>query len=124
MDRLKVAAVIVVIGSIAAWAALSYWGGRAAAPPGDPYSQAEWYYFATEYEEAINHYREALKDEGLEESKARNAYFKVADCLEKIGRYPQAIQAYQEAIRKFPQSREANHAQGEIERIKLNHGIQ
>jgi tetratricopeptide (TPR) repeat protein len=116
-------ALIALVGVLGFGTVRSYVTDKPLTPPiGDRFAQAEYFYFASHYEEAVKAYREAL-EEGLSEPRAKSAYFKIGSCLHKSGHYHEAIQAYQDAIRRYPQSEEANYAGGEIERIKLHHLI-
>jgi len=113
---------LVLIGCVVLWAIASYRAERAVAPPLDPYGRAEWYYFASEYDEAAKAYREALA-QGLDETKTRDALFKIARSLHQGGRYRDAVGAYENFIRQYPTSDEANRAQGHVEWIRQNRGI-
>lgn len=111
-----------IVGCIAVWVLASYRANKAVAPPLDPFGRAEWYYFASEYEDAAAAYQEALRI-GLDEPKAKDARFKWARSLHEGGKYHQALSAYDDFIRRYPTSDEANRAQGHIEWIRQNKGI-
>ena len=114
---------LILIGCVVIWAAASYRADRAVAPPNlDPSGRAEWYYFASEYNQAAQLYRQALA-EGLDEEKTKDAYFKVARSLHEGGQYREAITAYEAFMRLYPTSEEANRSQGHIEWIRQNKGI-
>ena len=106
---------------------LFVWGYRrskpSAAPAADAYTQADLYYMSSQYPEAVDAFGKALTQGGLDDERLRTAYVKLALSLEKLDRYDDAIKSYQEVIRRFPTSEEANHAQADVERIKLHHGL-
>lgn len=95
---------------------------RAVSPSLGPYARAEWHYFASEYAEAAEAYRQALAN-GLDEAKTKDAYFKTARSLHQGGRYREAVGAYEDFIRRYPTSDEANRAQGHIELIRQNRAL-
>lgn len=87
-------------------------------------SQAEAFFHSFQYDQALAEYQKALENEDeLTQSEREMAYFGVARSLHKLGRHEEAIKAYEHAQELFPQSREANTAEGEIQRIKLHHDI-
>lgn len=88
-------------------------------------SEAEAHFHSFQYDKALAEYQKALKQESeLSKSDREKAYFGIARSLHKLNQHKEAIQAYELAQKKFPQSREANTAEGEIQRIKLHHNIQ
>ena len=117
--RIILAMAVLCVG---AWVLASYRAQRAVAPPLDPYGRGEWYYLASEFEEAVKHYKEALVN-GLDEATEKDARFKVARCYHEAGQYREAIAAYEEFRRRYPQSEEGNRAEGHMEWIRQNHGI-
>ena len=113
---------VLLVLSLALWVLLDSWGAAQSAPPVDAFGRGEWFFMKSEHESAVYAYRTALK-EGLEEPRAKEALFKIARSLHEGGRYVEAIDAYQKFIRKYPQTDEANRAQGFMEWIQQNQDI-
>lgn len=87
----------------------------------DRFVKAEGLFHTFQYDEAIACYRQALA-KGLPEPRQQDAYFRVASALEKAGHRQQAIEAYREAINKYPGTEDASRAQTAIEKLKIETG--
>jgi outer membrane protein assembly factor BamD (BamD/ComL family) len=113
---------LLIVGSLGVWVLASYRAQRPVAPPLDPYGRGEWYYLASQYDEAVAAYHDAIRGE-MDEAKERDARFKIARSYHQGGRYAQALSAYEDFMRRYPHSDEANRAQGHIEWIRQNRGL-
>ena len=87
----------------------------------DRFVKAEGYFHTFKYDEAIVCYRQALA-KGLSEPRQQEAYFRVPAALDKAGRKQEALDAYREAIKRYPNSEDATRAQAAIEKLRVETG--
>jgi tetratricopeptide (TPR) repeat protein len=87
----------------------------------DPFLKAEGLYHTFKYDEAVEMYRVALS-RGLAEPRQQEAYFRIAAALDKAHRKREALAAYQEAVRRYPNSEDAARSQSALERLRLDTG--
>lgn len=87
----------------------------------DPFLKAEGFFHGFKYEQAIELYRTAI-GRGLAEPKKQEAYFRIAVSLDKMNQKREALAAYQEAIKLYPNTNNAERAKGTVERLRVETG--
>jgi hypothetical protein len=68
---------LLIVGSLGVWVLASYRAQRPVAPPLDPYGRGEWYYLASQYDEAVAAYHDAIRSE-MPASRSRAATTRAA----------------------------------------------
>ncbi len=88
--------------------------------PWDPHKAAkdvevgDFYFKRKNYRAAESRYREAL----LYKDNDAGATYRLAECLEKMGRPEEAREEYESYLRILPSGRDSEHARKALERLK------
>ena len=82
-----------------------------------PFTEGDALFAQAKYDAALSRYREGLAQapEGEDTAAAR---FRIARCLEKLGRNRDAADAYSDFVRRYPNDNRAQDAKKKIEMLK------
>ena len=84
----------------------------------NPYTAADAYFTPGVYDKALEAYRKAIADQPHHED-VSVARFRIAICLQKLERHPEALRAYQAFLKQYPQHELAGRAGKFIQKYEL-----
>ncbi len=82
----------------------------------DPYTEADALFMRAKYSDAMTRYREAI-GQSPSDSRAPAAKFRIARCLEKLGRNHDAAAAYGAFIQTYPKDNRVSEARKKQEML-------
>ena len=85
-----------------------------------PYGKAVIALRDTRYKDAISGFKQVIA-ENKNPKEVQHSHFRLAQSCEAAKQYPEAIQAYEEAIKKYPNDENIVKYQKALDKLKLEH---